>query len=94
MKTGDTDKFYHESCETAFKLRCNNHNQSFKDNRKINSTELSKAVWKYNKNNQGNRRKYDGKPYTTQLHISVVQKHATYAYQKNYKYFRLIPKNY
>ena len=46
LNTGDMDKFYYESCETAFKLRYNNHNQSFKYNRKINSTELSKAVWK------------------------------------------------
>ena len=46
LKTGETDKFYYDSCETSFKLRYNNHNQSFKDSRKINSTELSKAVWK------------------------------------------------
>ena len=43
LKTGETDKFYYGSCETSFKLRYNNHNQSFKDSRKINSTELSKA---------------------------------------------------
>ena len=41
LKTGETDKFYYE---TLFKLRYNNHNQSFKDSKKINSTELSKAV--------------------------------------------------
>ena len=46
LKTNLTDKLYYGSCETSFKLRYNNHNQSFKDNRKINSTELSKAVWK------------------------------------------------
>ena len=46
LKTDETDKFYYGSCETSFKLRYNNHNQSFKDSRKINSTELSKAVWK------------------------------------------------
>ena len=45
LKTGKTDKFYYGSCETSFKLLYNNHKQSFKDNRKINSTELSKAVW-------------------------------------------------
>ena len=45
LKTGETDKFYYGNCETSFKLRYNNHKQSFKDNRKINSTELSKAVW-------------------------------------------------
>ena len=34
LKTGETDKFYYyDSSKTSFKLRCNNHNQSFKDNR-------------------------------------------------------------
>ena len=47
LKTGETDKFYYGSCETSFKLQYSNHNQSFKDHRKINSTELSKAVWKF-----------------------------------------------
>ena len=46
LKTGKTDKFYYGSCKTSFKLQYYNHNQSFKDYRKINSTELSKAVWK------------------------------------------------
>ena len=46
LKTGETDKFYYGSCKSSFKLRYNNHNQSFKDDRKINSTDLSKAVWK------------------------------------------------
>ena len=85
-------KFYYGSCETSFKLRYNNHNQSFKDNSEINCTKLSKAVWKLK--NQGNRQKLDKKLYTTHLHTDVVQKYATYAYQKNYKYFRLTPKNY
>ena len=43
LKTGKTDKFYYGSCETLFKLRYNSHKQSFKDNRKINSTKLSKT---------------------------------------------------
>ena len=46
LKTGETDKFYYGSCETSFKLPYNNHNQSFKDNRKINSTKLAITVWK------------------------------------------------
>ena len=46
LKTDETDKFYYGSCETSFKLQYNNHNQSFKDSRKINSIKLSKAVWK------------------------------------------------
>ena len=50
--TGKTDKFYNGSCETLFKLLYNNHNQCFKDNRKINSTELSKAVWKLKRSGQ------------------------------------------
>ena len=54
LKTGETDKFYYYgSSKTSFKLRYNNnHNQSFKDNRKINSTELSKAVWKLKQSGQ------------------------------------------
>ena len=48
----DTDKFYYGSCETSFKLRYNNHNQFFKDNRKIKSTKLSKAVWKLKQSGQ------------------------------------------
>ena len=52
LKTGQTDKLYYGSCETSFKLRYNNRNQSFKDNRKINSTELSKAFWKLKQSGQ------------------------------------------
>ena len=43
LKTGEMYKFYYGSCETSFKLRYNNHNRSFKDNKKINCTELLKA---------------------------------------------------
>ena len=46
MKSGETDKFYYGNCETTFKLRYNNHDQSLKNNRKINSIELPKAVSK------------------------------------------------
>ena len=52
LKTGETDKFYYGSCKTSFKLRYNNHNQSFKDNRKIKSTALSKDVWKLKQSGQ------------------------------------------
>ena len=52
LKTGQTDKLYYGSCKTSFKLPYNNHNQSFKDNRKINSTELSKSVWKFKQSGQ------------------------------------------
>ena len=52
LKTGQTDKLYYGSYKTSFKLRYNNHNQSFKDNRKINYTELSKAVWKLKQSGQ------------------------------------------
>ena len=30
LKTDETEKFYYGSCETSFKLRYNNYNQSFK----------------------------------------------------------------
>ena len=52
LKTGDMDKFSYGSCETSFKLCYDNHNQSFKDNRKINSTELSKAIRKLKQSGQ------------------------------------------
>jgi len=33
-------------CETEFKSRRYNHNQSFKNRKLINATELSKFIWK------------------------------------------------
>ena len=36
-----------ELCETEFKARFYNNRSSFKDRRKMNATELSKAVWIY-----------------------------------------------
>ena len=36
---------YYGSSETEFKIRCNNHKQSFKFENKKHATELSKAVW-------------------------------------------------
>ena len=48
LKTGQMDKLYYGSCETSFKLRYNNHNQSFKANGKINSTKLSKGTFHVN----------------------------------------------
>ena len=36
---------YYGCCETEFKARFNNHSQSFKYQRKSNTTELSKAFW-------------------------------------------------
>ena len=36
---------YYGSCETEFKIRYNNHKQSFKFENKKHATELSKAVW-------------------------------------------------
>ena len=38
-------KHYFGLCETEFKTRFYNHRQSFKDRKKMNATELSKAVW-------------------------------------------------
>ena len=92
LKTDETDKFYYGSCETSFKLRYNNHNQSFKDSRKINSTELSKAVWKLKQSGLSPEIKWKIVQHATPY--NVVQKHATYAYQKNYKYSRLTQINY
>ena len=36
---------YYGSCETEFKSRCNNHEQSLKFEDKKHATELSKAIW-------------------------------------------------
>ena len=52
ISPGETDKFYYGSCKTSFKLQYNKHNQSFKDNIKIDSTELSKAIWKLKQSGQ------------------------------------------
>ena len=38
-------KTYYSSGKTSFKTRFKNHNDSFRDNRKTNVTELSKALW-------------------------------------------------
>ena len=40
-------RHYFGLCETEFKARFYNHRSSFKDQRKMNATELSKAVWDY-----------------------------------------------
>ena len=40
-------RHYFELCETEFKARFYNHRSSFKDQQKMNATELSKAVWDY-----------------------------------------------
>ena len=46
------EKHYYGSCETEFKLRYNNHNQSFKNYSKRNATELSKHFWKIKNDGQ------------------------------------------
>ena len=61
LKTGETDKLYYGSCETSFKLRYNNHNLSFKNSRKINSTELSKTVWKLKQSELSARNKMENR---------------------------------
>ena len=43
--SGNAANNYYGCCETEFKARFNNHNQSFKYRRKSNATELSKAFW-------------------------------------------------
>ena len=42
---GDVTKHHYGCCETEFKTRFYNHNQSFKFRRKCNATELWKALW-------------------------------------------------
>ena len=51
LSTTDNDRYYYGLCETTFKSRYYNHKQSFKNNSKRNSTELSKAVWNLKENN-------------------------------------------
>ena len=43
--SGNAASNYYGCCETEFKARFNNHNQSFKYRRKSNATKLSKAFW-------------------------------------------------
>ena len=45
LLSGNAANNYYGCCETEFKTRFNNHNQSFKFRRKSNATELSKAFW-------------------------------------------------
>ena len=47
LKSGDVAKHYYGCCETEFKTRFYNHNQSFKFRLKCNATELSKAFWQF-----------------------------------------------
>ena len=86
MKTGDTDKFYYGSGETTFKLRYDNNNQSFKDNRKINSTELSKAVWKLKQSGQSPQIRWKIVHHATPYQCR--SKTCNLCLSKNYKYFR------
>ena len=46
LKTRGETKNYFGCSETEFKTRFYNHNQSFKNQNKRNTTELSKSVWK------------------------------------------------
>ena len=45
LKSGDVAKHYYGCCETEFKTRFYNHNQSFKFRWNCNATKLSKAFW-------------------------------------------------
>ena len=45
LLSGNAANNYYGCCETEFKTRFNNHNQSFKFRRKSNATKLSKAFW-------------------------------------------------
>ena len=72
LKNDQTDKLYYGSCKTSFNLRYNNHNQSFKGGRKINSPELLKAVWKL---------KQSGK--SPEIRWKIVQHATPYQWFKN-----------
>ena len=45
LLSGNTANNYYGCCETEFKISFNNHNQSFKFQRKSNATKLFKAFW-------------------------------------------------
>ena len=59
---------------------------------KINSTELLKAIWKLKQSGQLPEIRWKIVQHATPYQCS--SKHGTYAYQENYKYFTLTPKNY
>ena len=52
LSTDNNSKYYFGLCETTFKTRYYNHQQSFKVSNKRNSTELSKQIWKLKDNNK------------------------------------------
>ena len=41
----DEEKFYFGLADTTFKVRYNNHNRDFKQEKYENSTELAKYIW-------------------------------------------------
>ena len=45
MISDNEEKFYLGCCESEFKLRFNNHTQSFKSKTHMHDTQLSKYVW-------------------------------------------------
>ena len=51
LSTVNNNRYYYGLCETSFKARFYNHNQSFKNIGKRNSTELSKTIWSLKENN-------------------------------------------
>ena len=50
VATQENHLIYHETSECQFKLRVNNHNQSFKNRKSINKIELPKYIWQLNEN--------------------------------------------
>ena len=73
-------RHYFGLCETEFKVRFYNHRSSFKDQRKMNATELSKAAWDYKSTRTEKwNRSYLGPLYPKQLHSRVAPSDATSA---------------
>ena len=83
LLSGNAANNYYGCCETEFKTRFNNHNQSFKFRRKSNATELSKAFWQAKDAGKNPRIKRPIQP-----HIIRGQSLAIYVSKKNLQSYR------
>ena len=63
VSTNTTYKKYSGASEGEFKLRCNNHTQSFRNISHINDTELSKYLWTLKANGTDYHLKWSIKSY-------------------------------
>ena len=61
----ENHRIYYGTSKDEFKLRLNNHNQSFKNWKSINKTELLKYIWQLNDNHIAFSLQWEMAAYTT-----------------------------